>query len=87
MSPERMEMPGMAGVAQVSPGVEQRLVELETRLAFQEHALAEMSEALAEARLERARSDALLQAVLADLRGLRGALYADPGSEPPPPHY
>ena len=22
-----------------------------------------------------------------DLRGLRGALYADPGSEPPPPHY
>ena len=41
----------------------------------------------AEARLERARSDELLQAVLADLRGLRGALYADAGSEPPPPHY
>ncbi|KAF1700669.1 SlyX family protein [Pseudoxanthomonas suwonensis] len=67
--------------------LEQRLVELETRLAFQEQALTELSQALAEARLERARTDALLQAVLADLRGLRGTLYADPGSEPPPPHY
>src|SRR5690606_31424317 len=67
--------------------LEQRLVELETRLAFQEQALTELSQALAEARLERARTDALLQAVLADLRGLRGTLYADPGSEPPPPNY
>ncbi len=67
--------------------LDQRLVELETRLAFQEQALTEMSEALAEARMERTRTDALLQAVLADLRGLRGTLYADPGSEPPPPHY
>jgi len=67
--------------------LEQRLVELETRLAFQEQALQDLSEALAEARRERARSDALLEAVLADLRGLRGALYADPASEPPPPHY
>ncbi|AKC87799.1 SlyX family protein [Pseudoxanthomonas suwonensis] len=82
MSPAQTEFPGLGG-----GGLEQRLVELETRLAFQEHALAELSEALAEARLERARSDALLQAVLADLRGLRGALYADPSSEPPPPHY
>ncbi|WP_028917630.1 SlyX family protein [Pseudoxanthomonas sp. J35] len=67
--------------------LEKRLVELETRLAFQEHAIAELSEELAQARLERARSEELLQAVLADLRGLRGALYADPASEPPPPHY
>lgn len=67
--------------------LEQRLVELETRLAFQEVALGELSEALAEARMERTRSDMLLQAVLSDLRGLRGALYADAGVEPPPPHY
>lgn len=77
-----MEVPGLPG-----NGLEQRLVELETRLAFQEHALAELSEALAQARMERTRSDELLQAVLADLRGLRGSLYADPSSEPPPPHY
>jgi SlyX protein len=78
-----MEMPGMAA----DNALEQRLVELETRLAFQEQALVELGDALAAARMERARSDALMQAVLADLRGLRGALYADPGSEPPPPHY
>ncbi len=40
----------------------ERLVELETRVAFQEHTLAE-------------------------LKTLRGLLYADPASEPPPPHY
>ena len=83
MSPTQVEMPGMSG----DPGLEQRLVELETRLAFQEHALAELGEELAQSRLERARSEALLQAVLSDLRGLRGTLYAYPSSEPPPPHY
>ncbi|WP_374320885.1 SlyX family protein [Pseudoxanthomonas kaohsiungensis] len=83
MSPAQEQIPGLAPAS----GLEQRLVELETRLAFQEHALAELGDALAEARLERAGSDELLQAVLADLRGLRGALYADAGSEPPPPHY
>ena len=77
----------MARVSVATDPLELRLVELETRLAFQEQALGEMSEALAEARMERTRSDALLQAVLADLRGLRGALYADSGVEPPPPHY
>ena len=76
-----------AGESMGDQALERRLVELETRLAFQEHALAELSEALAQARLERVRSEELLQAVLADLRGMRGALYADPGSEPPPPHY
>ena len=92
MSPAQMPMPGfgddgLVDARLVDARLEQRLVELETRLAFQEHALNEMSQALAEARLETARSEALLQAMLADLRGLRGALYADVGSEPPPPHY
>lgn len=87
MSPAQMPMPGFGDDGLVDARLEQRLVELETRLAFQEQALNEMSQALAEARLEAARSEALLQAVLADLRGLRGALYADAGSEPPPPHY
>lgn len=63
----------------------QRLAELETRVAFQEHALMELSDALAEARRETARSDERLQRALADLK--HSAHYADPGSEPPPPHY
>ena len=38
------------------PTLEQRLVELETRLAFQEQAMHELSDALAETRLEAARN-------------------------------
>lgn len=69
-----------------------RLAELETRLAFQEHALTQLSDALAAARDEEARNALLLQRVLAELRQLRLAMAtqepaADPASEPPPPHY
>ncbi|HLT43297.1 MAG TPA: SlyX family protein [Luteimonas sp.] len=67
--------------------LEQRLVELETRIAFQEHALAELSDALAETRLEAARQSELLRQALQDLKLARGDLLADPSTEPPPPHY
>jgi SlyX protein len=64
----------------------ERLVDLETRIAFIERALTEMSDALADARRE-ANSDRLrLERVLADLRELRGLLPGDAGDEKPP-HY
>ena len=73
------------------PLLERRLVELETRLSFQEHALGELSDALADARDEGTRNALLLRRALEDLRQLRGALSTDrtgdPGNEPPPPHY
>jgi SlyX protein len=67
--------------------LEARLVELETRLAFQEHAVAELSDALAAARLESERNAELLRRALDDLKQSRGDFFADPASEPPPPHY
>ena len=71
--------------------LERRLIELETRLSFQEHALAEVSDALAASRSEGTHNALLLHRALEDLRQLRGALSADlagdAGSEPPPPHY
>lgn len=72
--------------------IEQRLVELETRLSFQEHTIGELSDALAAARDEEARNSLLLHRALEELKQLRGAmsanpLSADPASEPPPPHY
>ncbi|HEX5694186.1 MAG TPA: SlyX family protein [Arenimonas sp.] len=67
--------------------LEQRIAELETRLAFQEHTLLELSDAMAEIRLESARCAETLVRVMAELKQLRTLLYADPGSEPPPPHY
>lgn len=67
--------------------LEQRLVELETRLAFQEQAMTDLSDALAAAREEATLQSRLLERALADLKQLRTLLYADPAQEPPPPHY
>ena len=64
-----------------------RIAELETRVAFQEHALTELRDALAEARMEPARNSEPLVRALADHKPWRTRLYADPGSQPPPPHY
>jgi SlyX protein len=72
--------------------LEQRLIDLETRIAFQEHALGELSDALAAARDEEARTALLLHRTLEEVRQLRMALSTSPVSgdaaqEPPPPHY
>lgn len=72
--------------------LEQRLIDLETRLTFQEQALQELSDALAAARDSESRNALLLHRALEDLRQLRSALAATPitgdaASEPPPPHY
>jgi SlyX protein len=66
---------------------DRRVTELESRFAFQEQALLEMSDALAASRAEAARNAELLQRALEDLKQLRTLLYSDPADEPPPPHY
>ena len=66
---------------------DRRFNELETRFAFQEQAISEMSDALAAARAEAGRNHELLLRALEDLRQLRSLLYSDPANEPPPPHY
>ena len=75
-----------SGVA-AAARLEQRVAELEVRVDFQEQALTEMSDALAEARTEVARNTEMLQRALTDLKQVRTQLYADSGDEPPPPHY
>ena len=74
------------------PDLEARLADLETRLAFQDHTLQDISDALAAARGEESRNALLLHRALEELRQVRSALAASPavgdaGSEPPPPHY
>lgn len=64
-----------------------RFTDLETRIAFQEQALNEMSDALAQSRAEAERNHQLLVRALDDLKQLRTLLYSDPSTEPPPPHY
>jgi SlyX protein len=70
-----------------STQLEQRIVELETRLAFQEQALAELGDALAASRLEAAENAEVLRRTLEAMKQSRGDFYADPADEPPPPHY
>jgi len=67
--------------------VEMRLAELETRISFQEHALTEMSDALAAQRMETYRQTEMLQRALEELKTLRSQQAGDAGIEPPPPHY
>lgn len=71
----------------MSDVLEQRLTELETRLAFQELALSELSDALACIRLEQERARQQTERALKDLEQVRLMLYPDPAAEPPPPHY
>lgn len=71
---------------------EQRLAELETRVAFQEQALLELSDALAAARDEENRTALLLHRALEELKTIRSTLSSSPVTgdaslEPPPPHY
>ena len=74
----------------MTPGaaeLEARLVELETRLAFQEHAVAELSDALAAARIESERNADLLRRAREELKSSRASFLGDAADEPPPPHY
>ncbi|HOC11508.1 MULTISPECIES: SlyX family protein [Thermomonas] len=76
----------------MSADLEQRIVDLEVRIAFQEHALQELSDALAAARSEEASNSLMLHRALEELRQFRSAMAASPltvdaASEPPPPHY
>ncbi|RMH94923.1 hypothetical protein EBB59_01135 [Lysobacter pythonis] len=66
----------------------ERIAELETRIAFQEHALNQLSDALADARVEIARHSLLLTRVVEELKSARGSgVSVDAADEPPPPHY
>ena len=67
--------------------LQQRLVELEMRFAFQEQALAELSDALAASRIETAQHAEQLRRALDAMKQSRGEFFADPTEEPPPPHY
>lgn len=69
-----------------APSLDERVVELESRLAFQEHALSELSDALADARALGERQALRLQQLVDDLRQLRGSMLDSQG-EQAPPHY
>ena len=66
---------------------EARLVELETRLAFQEHTIGVLNDTVLEQSRALQALGRRLDDAMEDLRRLRTLLLADPGEEPAPPHY
>jgi SlyX protein len=67
--------------------MDDRLIELESRIAFQDHTLQELNEVIVRQQRE---IDALrreLEALRAQLKTLAPALVAGRSEETPPPHY
>jgi SlyX protein len=65
---------------------EQRLIEIETRIAWQEEALARLGDALAAQQRDLERLQRLCQALQAQLEAVGARQRTLPGHEPPP-HY
>ena len=68
------------------PDLPQKLIELETRFAFQEQALQELSDTVARQQAEIDRLSRLLKEIQERLRGIAPPI-ADRSEETPPPHY
>jgi SlyX protein len=71
----------------MSGSPEERIAELEMRVSFQEHALGELSDALAQSRMEVYRQSEQLRRAMDELKAMRNQVPGDSGNEPPPPHY
>jgi SlyX protein len=65
----------------------ERMIDLESRIAFIESSLIEMSDALADARMDSARDRMRIESLLSDLGELRSMIPGESQDEPPPPHY
>jgi SlyX protein len=71
----------------MSDALEARVIELETRMAFQEQLLSDLNDALTATRLETAANLELLKRLVEDVKLTRGDGPGDSALEPPPPHY
>jgi len=67
--------------------MENRLIELESRLAFQEHTLQELNGVVARQQQEILALRRELETLRTQLRAMAPALVANRAEEPPPPHY
>jgi SlyX protein len=67
--------------------MENRLMDLETRVAFQEENLAELNETAVRQQREIDALRAELETMRSKLRELTPSPVGDAASEPPPPHY
>ncbi|HEY4092019.1 MAG TPA: SlyX family protein [Luteibacter sp.] len=66
---------------------DERLMELEVRLAFIDDTVNELSSADAEIARRLDLLERAVRQMRSDLSSMRAGLGSDPGTEPPPPHY
>ncbi len=67
--------------------LEERLTELEVRLAFLDESVTALNAAMADQDRLGMQMRLELERMRGELVGLRSSLSIDAGSEPPPPHY
>jgi len=67
--------------------MDDRLIELESRIAFQDHTLQELNEVIVRQQREIDNLRRELEALRAQLKALAPALVASRSEETPPPHY
>ena len=67
--------------------LEQRITEVETRLAFQETTLQELNAALTDQQQQLSQLQGLLNKIKEQLAEMMQRSQASTGTEPPPPHY
>lgn len=67
--------------------MESRIQELEIRVAFQDDLLSSLNAQVHAAHQGLARLRAEVDSLRASLEGLKSGMRAEPGEEPPPPHY
>jgi SlyX protein len=67
--------------------LEQRINEVETRLAFQETMLQELNEALTSQQQQLSQMQAVLEKLSERIVELASNMQPDAAIEPPPPHY
>lgn len=71
----------------MSNELQQQIDELQNKLAFQEHTIDSLNNALTSQQAQMIKFERMLSAVTEKLKGLQPSNLADASQETPPPHY